>query len=163
MGGSPSPSIMTGGTCQLIGIVPSWRRELFFSILLQRIEQTAFTAMLTVSLLGFQQSRFAQILKSSAHGGLRQHEFTGDCRDGRPAFAIFIGSIRKIDIDGLCTVGELHAIYEIKSAHQTPPAQVLALSLRLIASAMAGSRLSCRLYLLAREEVSAVCFCSDCF
>ena len=53
MGDSPSPFIMTCGTCQLISIVPSWQRELL-SFLLQRIEQAAFAAMLAVSLLSFQ-------------------------------------------------------------------------------------------------------------
>ena len=120
--------------------------------------------MLSVSLLSFQQSGFAQILQSSAHGGLRQLEFSGDCRDCRPAFAVFVGSVCKIDIDGFRAVRKIHSIQKIKSAHQTPPAaQVPALVQQSFASLMAGSRLSCRLYRLAREEVSAVCFCSDCF
>ena len=52
--------------------------------------------MLPIPLLCFEQSSFAQVLKGSAHGRLRQLELTGNGRDCRPAFAVFVSSVCKI-------------------------------------------------------------------
>ena len=101
--------------------------------------------MLAISLLSFQQSGFTKILQGSAHGRLRQFQFSGDGRNRRPAFTVFVGSIRKVDIDGFCTVRELHAIQKIKSAYRDlPPAAWVPPPFRyLFASARPVCCLSC--------------------
>ena len=120
--------------------------------------------MLPVSLLSFQQSGFTQVLKSSANSRLRQLELTGNGRDCRPAFAVLIRTIQKIDIDGLRSVRKIHPVQKIKSAHQKPPSgQVPAPVQQSPACVMAENRLSCRPFRFDREEASVVCFCSDCF
>ena len=69
LGSSLSPSTMTGGTCQLVGAVAPWRRILLFLLCFQPKQQTAFAAFLTVSLLGFEKSRFFEVTDSAADGG----------------------------------------------------------------------------------------------
>lgn len=65
----------------------------------QLVEQTAFAAFGSVTLLRFQKSCLAEIMQSSAHRGLGQLQFFGDGRDRRPALSILIGSVRKVNID----------------------------------------------------------------
>jgi hypothetical protein len=74
------------------------------------IEQAAFTALGAVSLLGFQQAFLSQIVEGTADGGLGQLQLPGDGGDGRPALAIFIGSVSEVDIHRDCPVGQFPAI-----------------------------------------------------
>ena len=72
VGSSLSPVIMTGTTCHREGIVPPRREVYIFTALSASdfVKQTALAAFGTVSLLGFKQSRFSQIVERTSHGGL---------------------------------------------------------------------------------------------
>ena len=84
-------------------------------------KKAAVTAVGAVTLLGFQESFFPEIVERTAYSGLRQLQFLGDCRDGWPAFAVLVGSVGQVDVDGDCTVRQIRAVQEIKLAHRTSP------------------------------------------
>ena len=69
MGSSLSPITMTGTTFHQEGIVPPWRK-VRFSFAPELIEQAAFAAFGSVSLLGFQESFLSQVVEGTADGGL---------------------------------------------------------------------------------------------
>lgn len=81
------------------------------------IQQAAFTALLTVSLLCFDQSGFFQILNSSSDCGRRQLYVACYCVYGGEALAVFVGSVIKVGIDGYGSVGQVHLVEECQSAH----------------------------------------------
>ena len=112
VGSSPSPATMTGGTCHEKGVLPPGRKNIPFRALSLSdfVKQAAFAALCAVALLGFDESCFAQIVKRPADGGLRQLQLSGDGRDGRPAFSVPVGSVRKVDIHGHRTVRQLGAV-----------------------------------------------------
>ena len=85
---------------------------MFFALLLSLyfIEQAALAAFFAVSLPGCKESRFAQILQRSANGRLRQLEFRCNGRDRRPALVVLIRPVQKVDINGYCPMGQLHAV-----------------------------------------------------
>ena len=72
VGSSLSPVIMTGTTCHREGIVPPRRKVYFFRRLSASdfVKQAALTAFGAVSLFGFEQSRFPQIVERTSDGGL---------------------------------------------------------------------------------------------
>ena len=84
-------------------------------------KKTAVAAVGAVTLLGFQESFFAKIIKRTAYSGLGQLQFFGDCGDGGPAFAVLVGSVGQVDVNGDRTVGKIRAVQEIKLAHRTSP------------------------------------------
>ena len=56
-------------------------------------KKAAVAAVGSVTLLGFQESFFPEIVERTAYSGLRQFQFPGDRGDGRPAFAVLVGSV----------------------------------------------------------------------
>ena len=72
VGSSLSPVIMTGTTCHREGIVPPRRKVYFLAVLSAAyfVKQTALTAFSAVSLFGFKQSRFTQVVERTSDGGL---------------------------------------------------------------------------------------------
>ena len=99
VGSSLSPVIMTGTTCHREGIVPPRRKVYIFRRLLSAsdfVKQTALTAFGAISLFGFKQSGFSQVVERTSHGGLRQLQLRGDGGDRRPTFAVFVGSVGKV-------------------------------------------------------------------
>ena len=84
-------------------------------------KQAAVSAVGSVTLLGFQETFLAQIVEGTAYSGLGQLQFFGDCGDGRPAFAVIVGSVGQIDVNGDCTVWKIRAVQKIKLAHRTSP------------------------------------------
>jgi hypothetical protein len=67
-----------------------------FSFAPELIEQAAFAAFGSVSLLGFQQAFLSQIVEGTADGGLGQLQLPGDGGDGRPALTVLVGMIGKV-------------------------------------------------------------------
>ena len=84
-------------------------------------KKAAVAAVGSVTLLGFQESFLAQIVERTAHRGLRQLQFPGDCGDSRPAFAVLVGSVGQVDVNRDRTVGKIRAVQKIKLAHRTSP------------------------------------------
>ena len=84
-------------------------------------KKAAVAAVGAVTLLGFQKSFFAEIIERTAYSGLRQFQFPGDRGDGRPAFAVLVGSVGQVDVNRDRTVGKNRAVQEIKLAHLTSP------------------------------------------
>ena len=125
------------------------------SVFLQHIKQTALSAALSVSLLGLKPSGFAKIIKCPPNGGLRQLQFFGNRWNSGPAFAVLVGSVRKIDIDGSCAVRKLGAVNGIKPAHRSFPPYVCYSVLRLLCSPTAERHLSLQPFLSAPEAVWA--------
>lgn len=101
MGSSLSPAMMTGTTFHREGIVPPRRKVHIFSALSDSdfVKQTALTAFGAVSLFGFKQSGFSQVVERTSDGGLRQLQFRGDGWDRRPTFSILVGSVGKVGVD----------------------------------------------------------------
>lgn len=88
---------MTGGTFHQVGIVSPWWKVCFL-FAPELIEQAAFATFGSVSLLGFQQSFFTQVVEGSADGRWRQLQFSSDGGDGRPALTVFVGPVSQIHI-----------------------------------------------------------------
>lgn len=84
-------------------------------------KKAAVAAVGAVTLLGFQEALFAEIVERTAYSGLGQLQFPGDCRDGRPAFAVLVGSVGQVDVNRDRAVGKIRAVQEIKLAHRTSP------------------------------------------
>ena len=84
-------------------------------------KKAAVAAVGAVTLLGFQESFFPEIVERTAYSGLRQLQFSGDCGDSRPAFAVLVGSVGQVDVNGDCTVWQIRAVQKIKLAHLTSP------------------------------------------
>ena len=66
--------------------------------LFQLIKQAAFRVVLAVALLGFDEVSFPQIVQSPADGGLRELQLLCNRRDRRPAFAVLVGTVVKINV-----------------------------------------------------------------
>ena len=99
---SSSPVTMTGTTCHLqegIVLPCMWRWYFFASLRVQLVKQTAFAAVVTVPLFGFDDARLAQIPQGASDGRRGQLQITGNRADGRPALALPVDSVREIDID----------------------------------------------------------------
>lgn len=111
---------MTGGTFHQEGIVLPWRKVRFL-FAPELIEQAAFATFGSVSLLGFQQSFFTQVVEGSADSGLGQFQLLSDGGDGRPALAIFVGMVGKVDIHRDCPVRQIPAVEKVKTAHGAVP------------------------------------------
>ena len=105
----------------------SLAKNFAFLLRFQPEQQTAFAAFLTVSLLGFEQSRFFEVTDSAADGGGRELEVGRYSRDGRPAFSVFIHSIDKVDIHRHGAVRQLGAVKKIKTAQWFAPPFLLSL------------------------------------
>ena len=71
----------------------------FASLCVQLVEQTAFAAVVTVPLFGFDHASLAQIPQGAPDSRRGQLQVTGNRADGRPALALPVASIRKIDVD----------------------------------------------------------------
>ena len=84
-------------------------------------QQTAGSATFAIPLLSFQKSFPAQVVDSTADGGLGELQFSGDGRDCRPALTVLVGTVGEVDIHGDCPVGQVTAIEEVKSAQWTAP------------------------------------------
>ena len=74
MGSSLSPTTMTGGTCHQLGAVAPWRSVLLFLLRFQPKQQTAFAALFSVPLLGFEKPCFFEVTDPAADGGGRELE-----------------------------------------------------------------------------------------
>ena len=68
------------------------------TILFQSIKQAAVLTVIAVSLLGFNQLRFAQILDRSANCGRRHFGVGGYSVYGGPAYTVLVGAVLEIDI-----------------------------------------------------------------
>ena len=84
-------------------------------------KEAAVAAVGSVTLLGFQESFFPEIVERTAYSGLRQLQFLGDCGNSRPAFSVLVGSVGQVDENGDCTVWQIRAVQKIKLAHRTSP------------------------------------------
>lgn len=104
--------MMTGSTCRQMGRIPSWRQVYFFALssALDFEKQAAFAALFAVLLLGFQQPGFAEIPQGAADGRGGQLEIGGDGWNRRPAFAVFVGPVGKIDIHRDRPMRQFHAV-----------------------------------------------------
>ena len=123
VGSSLSPVMMTGTTFRREGIVPPRRKVYIFGRLsaADLVKQTALASFGAVSLFGFKQSGFTQIVERTADGGVGELQFSGDGGDGWPALTVLVGTIGEVDIHRDCPVGQVTAIEEVKSAQWTAP------------------------------------------
>ena len=112
VGSSLSPVMMTGTTCHREGIVPPRREVYIFSALSASdfIKQTALAAFGAVSLFGFKQSRFPQVVERTSDCGLRQLQLRGNGGDRRPTFAVLVGSVCKVGVDRHSSVRQFLAV-----------------------------------------------------
>ena len=79
------------------GVVSPWRKvDYLFD--LELVEQAAFAAFRSVTLLGFQQSFPSQIVESTADSGLGQLQLLGNGTDGRSALTILVGTVGQVHI-----------------------------------------------------------------
>lgn len=88
---------MTGATFHQEGIVSPWRKvDYLFD--LELVEQAAFAAFRSVTLLVFQQSFPSQVVESTADSGLGQLQLLVNGTDGRSALTILVGTVGKVHI-----------------------------------------------------------------
>jgi hypothetical protein len=88
---------MTGATFHQEGVVSPWRKvDYLFD--LELVEQAAFAAFRSVTLLGFQQSFPSQVVESTADSGLGQLQLLCNGTDGRSALTILVGTVGKVHI-----------------------------------------------------------------
>ena len=110
VGYSPSRSIMTYPICHTetqssLGVV--------FSLFQQPEQQTAFSAVFTPPLMGFQVSLLPEILDRPLHRRPGERQFPGNGADGRPALMKCIRPVREIKIDRFSPVGKILVIIDL--------------------------------------------------
>lgn len=112
LGSSLSPVTMTGSTFHQEVTVLPWRKVYIFRRLSASdfVKQAALAAFGAVALLCFNESHFPQVVECTVDGGLGQLQFCRYSGNGWPTFTVFIGSVRKVGIDGYRTVRKLHAV-----------------------------------------------------
>lgn len=76
-------------------------------------QQTAFSAVFTPPLLGFQVSLLPEILDRPLHRRPGERQFPGNGADGRPALMKCIRPVREINIDRFSPVGEILVIIDL--------------------------------------------------
>ena len=110
VGYSPSRSIMTYPICHTKTQFPL---GVAFYLFDQPEQQTAFSAVFTPPLLGFQVSLFPKILDRPLHRRPGERQFSGNGADGRPALMKCIRPVREINIDRFSPVGEILVIIDL--------------------------------------------------
>ena len=110
VGSSPSRSIMTYPICHTKTQFPL---GVAFYLFDQPEQQTAFSAVVTPPLLGFQVSLFPEILDRPLHRRPGERQFSGNGADGRPALMKCIRPVREINIDRFSPVGEILVIIDL--------------------------------------------------
>lgn len=115
-----TPFTMIGTTCHRKGIVSPWRQVACLSPA-KLVKQAAFASFGAIPLLSFQKSFPAQVVDSTADGGLGELQLSGDGGDGWPALTVLISTVGEVDIHRDCPMGQVTAIEEVKSAQWTAP------------------------------------------
>lgn len=76
-------------------------------------QQTAFSAVFTPPLMGFQVSLLPEILDRPLHRRPGERQFSGNGADGRPTLPECIRPVREINIDRFSPVGEILVIIDL--------------------------------------------------
>ena len=110
---------MTGGTFHQDGINPSWRKVSFSyrSMCPQLEKQAALAALFAITLLRFNKSFTAEVMKCTSYRRLRQFEVARYRRYSGPALAILVRTVKEINIHRHGAVRQLGAVEKIKTAH----------------------------------------------
>ena len=120
VGSSPSRSIMTYPICHTKTQFPL---GVAFYLFDQPEQQTAFSAVFTPPLPGFQVSLLPEILDGPLHRRPGEGQFPGNGANGRPALMKYIRPVREINIDRFSPVGEILVIIDLlqfPQAYQPP-------------------------------------------
>lgn len=74
------------------------------------IQQTAAPSVSPISLLCFYQPSLSQIIDGTASGGFGELQVFGNRGNGRPADAVFVGTVGEVNVNGDCSVGQIHPV-----------------------------------------------------
>lgn len=120
VGYSPSRSIMTYPICHTKTQFPP---GVAFYLFDQPEQQTAFSAVFTPPLMGFQVSLLPEILDRPLHRRPGERQFPGNGADGRPALMKYVRPIREVDVNRFGSVGEILVIIDLLQFSQVyqPP------------------------------------------
>ena len=110
VGYSPSRSIMTYPICHTKTQFPP---GVAFYLFDQPEQQTAFSAVFTPPLLGFQVSLLPEIVDRPLHRRPGEGQFPGNGSDGRPALTERVRPVREVDVDRFGPVGEILVIIDL--------------------------------------------------
>ena len=84
-------------------------------------ERSTFDTFFPITLLEFHKSFLTQIIQGTAYRGMRHLLITGDGMNGRTAFALLVGSVSKIDINGYRTVWKIPVVQKSKFTYYSFP------------------------------------------
>ena len=74
------------------------------------IAQTAIPSILPIPLFCLHQARFSEVAYRPSGGGFGEFQVFGYGGNGRPADAVFVGTIGKIYVHGDGPVGQIHSV-----------------------------------------------------
>ena len=72
--------------------------------------QTTVSTILPIPLFRLHQPCFSEVAYSPSGCGFRELYVLGNGRNGRPADAVFVGAVSKVDVHGDRPVGQIHPV-----------------------------------------------------